>query len=135
MVAPLEEAEPPPLVRQVLDVLRQLVHEAVDLVDERRDEERADADDDRDHDQEREPGGEAAVVDAVPLEELDRRVQRKREEERDDDPREHLARDPHDLEHDGDRDRDPEHGEHGRDPESDQALLHVAASIAARSDV
>ena len=57
-----------------------------------------------------------------------RGVQRKRKEDRDQDPGENLARDPDDVEQERNRDRDPEHRKDRGGPEADNSLLHVKAA-------
>ena len=62
VVPRLEEAEPAAALRQVVDVVRHLVREAVHLVDERRDEERGEPDDDGERDEERDARREPAPL-------------------------------------------------------------------------
>ena len=71
-----------------------------------------------------------------PLERLHGRVQRQRQEDRDDDPREHLARDPGDVEQEKKAEGEPENGEdRGRANADDPLFGWHRARIAARSDV
>ena len=71
----------------------------------------------------------------VALEPLHRRVERQRQEERDQDPRQHVAGDPDHLEDDRDRDDDSEQRQHGPRPEADEPLRDHPLSIAPASDV
>ena len=132
VVLRLEEAEPPLALRQVVDVAGTRVDELVHVVDERRDEERADAgDDERSRAGTPIPGGEAAALDAAPLEQLDERVHREREEERDRDPaRARGARPRAMCSTTHDRDREREDRRMVRDAEADDALGHRAENRA-----
>jgi len=56
------------------------------------------------------------------LDPADERIEREREEERDHDPREHVACDPDDLERDRNRDRDHQEAEDRAGPQIDNAL-------------
>ena len=71
VVLRLEEAEPPAPVGQVVDVVRQGLDEAIHLVDQPRQEGRADADDHDDHDQvcdgDRRPATEAPTRRSIQL--------------------------------------------------------------------
>ena len=107
------------------DVAGERLREAVDLVDERRKEEGAERGQPSEREQHRDRGRRPAALHAVALEPVDRWVERQREEDRDQDPREDVPRDPDDLEQERDRDRDPEHRKDRRGPEPDKALLHV----------
>ena len=127
VVLGLQEAEPPAPAGQVVDVVRDLVDELVRLVDERRDEECGDPDDPGQDDQVRRTGREATALQAVALEQLDERVHREREEDRDQDPRDHVPRYPDHLEHHADRDHDPEDGEDRSRREVDEPLPHGAS--------
>jgi hypothetical protein len=71
----------------------------------------------------------------VPLEELNRRIHRQRQEERDQDPRDHVPRDPDHLEHDRNGDDRAEHGQDRARGKADEPLGHHATRIAAPSDV
>ena len=67
VVLRLEEAEPAPSLRDVVDVAGHGVDELVHVVDERRDEQRADGRDAEQDEQERDRRCEAAAADAAPL--------------------------------------------------------------------
>ena len=135
VVLPFEEPEPAAPVCQVVHVIRKGLHEAVHLVDELRHEARADADDHDQHDHVRDADRETATEAGAPLDPADERVEREREEECDHDPRQHVARDPHDLERDPDTQHDQDHAEDRAGGEVDHALGRHGASIASRSDV
>ena len=122
VVARLEEAEPAPPVRQVGDVGGNLVREAVNLVDERRYEQRREAGDDGQCEHGDDARREPAPRHAVGLQPADRRVEGEREEERDQEPAHDVARHPQDVEHDADEDQDPQHGEDRPRLERDDAL-------------
>ena len=91
LVVVLQEAERASAGRQVLDEVRHGRDELLDLVDERRDEERPERSEGREREQEHEHRRQAPPQPAL-LEELDRRVEREREEERDQDPRDDVPR-------------------------------------------
>jgi hypothetical protein len=63
------------------------------------------------------------------------RVERKRQEERDHDPRQDVPRDPDHLEYDGDGDDRPEQRQDRAQLEPDQALRDHGTIVAERSDV
>ncbi len=86
VVPGLEEAEPSPPVRQVGDVVGDLAREAVDLVDERRNEGGGEPGDDGEREHEDDACRRSASRHAVRLEPTDGRVEREREEERDQEP-------------------------------------------------
>ena len=100
MVLRLEEAEPAAAVRQVVDVVRERLHEPVHLVDQLRHERRADADDDHEQQQVGDPDRRAARQLAAPFDPADQRIEGEREEQGDDDPGEDVPGDPDDLERD-----------------------------------
>ena len=121
MVLRLEEAQPPAALGQVVDVVGHVVREVVDLVDERWDEKPADQRDcgqrrDRDHASCRTPTAE------LPLQLVDGRIERQRQEERDKDPREDVPRDPEDLQRD-------EGGDEQADDEQDRARSKVDEAL------
>ena len=70
----------------------------------------------------------------VPLEQLDRRVEREREEERHQDPRQDLARDPDDRQQSRDRQDDPDDGQDRARTEGHDPLFWHGGRIAAGSD-
>ena len=127
VVLGLEEAEPAAAARQVVDVVGGLVDEGVHLVDERRDEQGSQPDDAERDAEVGDPDRGAAAVDAVALEPFDGRVQREREEERDEDPRQHVPRDPDDLEHGRNGEHDPDDGKDGPRRKVDDPLEHGAS--------
>src|SRR6266480_5067348 len=100
VVLRLEEAEPAASVRDIVDVARELVDELVELVDEGRDDREADRDEERDREQVGERGRPAAARDAVSHEPFDRRVERERQEDRDQNPGQDVPGDPDHLEDD-----------------------------------
>src|SRR5439155_8829956 len=73
VVFALEEAEPAPPVGDLVDVVGELVDEAVHLGDELWDKEGADGLDHDQDDEKRQPAGEAAIGDAVALKPIDGR--------------------------------------------------------------
>ena len=81
------------------------------------------AGDDRDHQDVDDRRRGAAPVDPAALEGVDRRVQRDREERRDERPDEHAARDPDDPEHDADGDEQHGRGDDRARAEGDDALV------------
>ena len=124
VVLRLEKAEPAPALRHVVDVAGHGVDELVHVVDERRDEQRADCRRRRGAragapTDAASPGGRAA-----PLQHLDERVDREREEERDRDPDDHVSRDRDEVEQRPHRDREPEDREDRAHAEADDALGH-----------
>jgi hypothetical protein len=126
VVVGLEEAESPASLGQVLDVARHGVDEVVHLRDEGRDERGAEpADPDRQQ-QVRDADREAPPPDPAAHQEVDERVERDGEEERDHDPREHLPREPDHLQQRRNREHDPEHGEDRPCAEADDPLIHRA---------
>ena len=135
VVLRFEEAEPAAPVRDVVDVVGGLVHELVHLVDERRNEQEPDRDEESEREQRGHSDGAAALGQAVPLEPVDCRVQREREEERDQHPREDVPGDPDHLEDDRHRDDRRQQGEDRPQPEADQALRDHPCSITTASDV
>jgi hypothetical protein len=60
VVLRLEEPEPPPALGQVVDIARSRIDEVVDVVDERRDERKADRRDACEHEQAGDSRGEAS---------------------------------------------------------------------------
>ena len=133
VVARLEEAKTPATLREVVDVIRNLVREVVHLVDERRDEEREQAAHHRERHDERDSGGEAATRDAVSLQPLDCRIERQCEEERDQEPAQHVTRHPEHIEDDSDRDHDPQHREDRARTEMDDPVDGHAGKFLVRS--
>ena len=133
VVLALEEAEPAAAAGEVVDVPRNGVGEVVDLAHERRHEGRGDPDDDQDRADE-DDADRRPTLHATPDEELDRGVQRHREEERDQQPDDHRARHPDDLEHDRDGEHDPDHGQDRARPEPNDALVEHAARIGTALD-
>ena len=131
----LQEPEPPAPVGDVAGVVGQLLDEVVHLVDERRDEQVADQGQEPEGEQERDRGGGPPSLEPVPLEPLDGGVQSQGQEQRDQDPRQYVARDPDHLEQDRDRDDRREQRQHGPQPEADEALRDHPPRIAAASDV
>ena len=87
------------------------------------------------HEDDGDARGHAPAREAVALEPLDRRVQREREEDRDQDPGEDLARDPQHLEQQDDPDRDPEQRKDRGRPKADNALLHRSGASRRRRTV
>ena len=135
VVLALEEAEPSAPVRQVVDVVRERLDEAVDLVDQLRDERRADRGDhdDRDHVGERDRG--PSLEAPATFDPADERIKREREEQRDHDPREHMPSDPDHLERDRDRNRDQQDPQDRAGTQVDHALRRHLTSITPWSDV
>ena len=105
------ELAPPP--RQVVDVVGDLVHEVVHLVDERRDEHVRDQGERGEHEHVDDPDRPAAPLDPPPVEPVDERVEREREEDCDQDPGEDLLGDQNDLDQDPDGQDEAEHTKDG----------------------
>jgi hypothetical protein len=120
-------------VRHVVDVAGHRVAELVDLVHQCRDEE-CDEPDDREEGGDAHEGHGVGALDLPRDEPLDRRVQGEREEDRDDDPRQHAAREPDHLQHDRDAQDDPENGQNGLRAEAHEALGDHGGSMAWRPD-
>ena len=91
LVVVLQEAERASAGRQVLDEVRHGRDELLDLVDERRDQERPKPGEGGSASRKTSNDARLAPQPAL-LEELDRRVEREREEERDQDPRDDVPR-------------------------------------------
>ena len=122
-------------MRDVVDVAGQRLREAVHLVDERRDEERAQ------RGQRRASVSSTVIAVAAPRRFTPWRWNQStaglRASVRKTAIRIHVddvPRDPDDLEQERDRDRDPEHRKDRRGPEPDEALLHARGRITAASD-
>ncbi len=135
VVLGLEEPEPAAALRQVVQVIRNLPGEVVHLIDERRDEEQCDPDGGAKRHEVDDPRRDPATLDA-PLEAVNRGIEGEREEEGDEDPREDVACDPDDLEHDRGGEQDSDDPEHGPRQEVDDAYGAVRhhCSIAIRPD-
>src|SRR6266542_608408 len=108
-----------------------LVGEVIDLIDECRDEERADRDDHRERRHVDDPCREASSFEA-PLNLIHGRVQGEGKEERDEDPRENVPRDPEHLEdrEDGDKDADDDQDRPRTEMDEAHALLGHVCGIA-----
>ena len=132
VVLRLEEPESPAAVGDVVDVIRKCLREPIHLADERRDEEEPEEREAGEHEDGRDPGCKPSAANAVVLEPVDGGVHREREEDRDQNPGENLARDPDELEHEKDPDRDPEQRKDRRGPKADNALLHCAGGLRPR---
>ena len=133
VVLALEEAEPAAPAGEVVDVAGNGVGQVVDLAHEGRHERRGDPDDDEDRADEDDADCRPALH-PTPDEELDGRVERHREEERDQQPDDHRARHPDHLEHDRDGEHDPDHGQDRARPEPNDALVEHPARIGAALD-
>ena len=118
-----------------MDVVGDLADELAHLVDDRRYKKGSDRRERRQHEDVRNARGETTPLDSVPLEELDRRIHRQREEERDQDPDNHVPGDPDHLEHDRHGDDRAEHGQNRAHGKADEPLGHHATRIAGKSDV
>ena len=108
MILPLEEAEPATSVRQVVHVVGSRLGEAVDLVDQLRNEGRADGDDDNEHDQVRDHDRRRTTDTSATFDQADERIERKGEEQCNHHPRQYVTGDPDHFE----RDRDGQHDQH-----------------------
>jgi hypothetical protein len=135
VVLRLQEAEAASPFRHVVDVARQRLDEVVHLVDERRDERVADRGDRDQGECVRDPRGAGSALHAPAHEPFDRRVERQREKDRDQDPRDHLPRDRDDHKERPGRDHEPDHSEHGAHAEADHAFLGHSRRIAVDPDV
>ena len=135
MVLRLQETEPALALADVVDVVGDLADELAYLMNDCRHEQGPDHRERRQDQHISDRSGEAAPADSVALEELDRRVHRQREEQRDQDPRDHVPRDPDHLEDDGNGDDRTEHGQDRAHGKADEPLGHHAPRIAASSDV
>ena len=124
LVLALEEAEAAAAGRQVLDVAGHGVDEVVHLRDDRRDDRGAERHDPQDRADEDDRDGGSSAGDAALLHPVDRRVQRGREEHRDEDPDQDAARHQDDLDHHDGREDDSEHDEDRARAEADETLLH-----------
>ena len=131
----LQEPEPALAVADVVHVVGDLADQIADLMDDRWHEERPDPRKGDEHEHEGHARGQASPGDSVPLEVVDRRVHRQREEDRDQDPDHDVSRDPDHLEHDGHRDDRAEHGQDRAHGKADEPLGHHTTRIAATSDV
>ncbi len=134
VVVRLEEADRPAALRQVLDVVGHGIREVADLVDEDRHEGGADRGEQADDAEHRDRDRHAAPTDAAGLQPLDERVEGEREENRDHDPRQHLAGLPEEAQDDERGDDDPEDDEHGPRLEPDDPLLDHGVTVTGRSD-
>src|SRR3954454_5636918 len=123
VVLRLEEPERSAPVREVADVVRRLVDKRVDLVDERRDEQRAEPRDDRDHDQVDDRRGGPAPAESAALERIDGRTEGDRQERRHERPDEHAPRHPDDPQHDRHAHDEQRDRHHGAGAEGDDALV------------
>ena len=135
VVLRLEEAQPAAAVSDVVDVVRKLVDEVVDLADECRHERVSDRREEDEGEEVRDRRRPAAARDAVALEPFDGRVQRQRQEEGDEYPGEDVAGDPDHLQHHRHGDDRPENGQDRPQPKADQALRNHARSITSAPDV
>ena len=129
--------EPPklsPAFGDIPNVVGESANEAVGLVDERGDEQSRESDERTEGEDEGHPRRGPSPTEAVTLEPFDERVEREREEERDQKPGENLPRDPDQLEQQHDRDRERQDGKNRRGAEADNALLHwIAAFLPGRT--
>ncbi len=130
----LQEPEPSLALADVVDVVGDLVDQFGHLVDDRRHEERSDPRERGQHEQEGHARGQPAPLNPVTLEEVDRRVHRQREEERDQNPDNYVPRDHDHLEHDGHGDDRAEHDQDRAHGKADEPLRHHATRIAGTSD-
>ena len=120
---------------EVVDVGGQLRAELLDLADDRRDhvqDEEAEADEEDDvDDEDREPARQRAAADPRPLDQVDQRAQREREEDGGEQPadrRPHLDDDVLEQQRDADRDQhDRDHLEHG--PGLDARGVHAIPTV------
>ena len=135
LVLALEEPKASASVRQVVNVVRERLNEAVHLVDELRNERRTDREDHDEHDQIGERDCRSALQVPAALDPADERVEGKREEQRDDDPRDHVARDPDHLEHECDGYDDQQDPKDRARAQIDHALRRHRTSITRTSDV
>ncbi len=134
MVLRLEEAEPPATLREIVDVPRQGLDEAVDLVDQLRDKRRPDARQHREHEQvgggDRRPSPQPSAA----LDEADERIERQREEQRDHDPGEDAAGQPDQLDEDAHADCEREHAKNRARAEIYDTFGRHRVSMACASD-
>jgi len=124
LILPLQEAELPLPFREVVHVARDGVREVVHLADERGDERRGDADDDEQREGEHDRHGGAATLHPAALEAFHGRVERHREEERDEQPDDQVACGGEQSQGEQRRQHEPDHEEDRARREADHALHH-----------
>jgi hypothetical protein len=108
----------------------------VDLVGRRRDERGRDTRGEEQRREVRDRDRGAAAADAAGAQPLDRRIEREGKKQRYDDPRDHLPRDPDDVEPDPDGQQHDQDGQDRPGAEVDEPLWHHRGeSIAEAPDV
>ena len=122
MVLRFEEAETPPALRDVVDVARHRVDELVHVVDQSRKEQGADRNNRCENEQTCDAGCEPPTTHPATLKQLDKRIDRHREEDGDQDPDDHVPGDRNDAKQRPDADDQPKNSQDRADAEMDDAL-------------